>query len=258
MAQGPNKQTTQLCRMSDSMIGGVCAGIASCMGVDVGLVRVVAVVGCALTLGLVGLVYIILWATLPVRGSVAGSQEVCVQAETIKSDVYGSVASSDTGDTTRDTLAHGALVVGLVMVVVALATLLAQSTRIFHPLQFWPLAILAIGVVRMVLPDENGERLWAFSAGLGLIALGLVTLFDSLGLVVVDWMQWLVRGAPMLVFAVIFYALAWKCRFTWAKLASIVLVAIFFILGLAMFVSPGPVQQVSVALPTGSNFWFLL
>ncbi len=52
-------------RSDDRMIAGVCSGIADYLGVDVTLVRVLAVVGTIFGFGSLLVAYIILWAVVP-------------------------------------------------------------------------------------------------------------------------------------------------------------------------------------------------
>lgn len=56
-----------LYRKKDSMIGGVCAGIAEQNNLDVSLVRIVW--GCLIVMGGVGLAaYVIAWIVIPLEG----------------------------------------------------------------------------------------------------------------------------------------------------------------------------------------------
>ena len=50
---------------SDSMIGGVCGGVADYTGVDANLVRLLAVLGTILGFGSILVVYLIAWLVMP-------------------------------------------------------------------------------------------------------------------------------------------------------------------------------------------------
>jgi phage shock protein C len=52
-------------RTDDKVIGGVCAGLADYLGVDVTLVRVLTVVGAVFGLGSVFVAYLVAWALMP-------------------------------------------------------------------------------------------------------------------------------------------------------------------------------------------------
>ncbi len=52
-------------RRDDRMLGGVCAGLADYLKVDVTLVRVLTVVGACLGLGSLVVAYVVAWVLLP-------------------------------------------------------------------------------------------------------------------------------------------------------------------------------------------------
>lgn len=52
-------------RTDDRMIAGVCSGIAAHFGLDVTLVRLLAVLGFVLGLGSIGVAYVIAWVVVP-------------------------------------------------------------------------------------------------------------------------------------------------------------------------------------------------
>jgi phage shock protein PspC (stress-responsive transcriptional regulator) len=61
-----NAQTKQLVRLRDDrMVAGVCSGIASYLGVDVTLVRLLAVLGLVFSLGTVLVAYVVAWILMP-------------------------------------------------------------------------------------------------------------------------------------------------------------------------------------------------
>ena len=49
----------------DAMIGGVCAGVADYLGLDVALVRVLAVLGAIFGFGSLIVAYVVAWLLLP-------------------------------------------------------------------------------------------------------------------------------------------------------------------------------------------------
>ena len=50
---------------NDKVLGGVCAGVADYLGVDVTLVRVLTVVGAVFGLGTLVVAYVVAWAVMP-------------------------------------------------------------------------------------------------------------------------------------------------------------------------------------------------
>lgn len=63
MSDAPNNRLTRNKR--DGMVAGVCAGIASRYGYDVGLVRLIAVLLTVLTSGMGLLIYVAAWVLIP-------------------------------------------------------------------------------------------------------------------------------------------------------------------------------------------------
>ena len=49
----------------DRMLGGVCAGVADYLGVDVTLVRVLTVIGAVFGLGSIVVAYVVAWLLMP-------------------------------------------------------------------------------------------------------------------------------------------------------------------------------------------------
>jgi phage shock protein PspC (stress-responsive transcriptional regulator) len=49
----------------DAMLGGVCAGVADYLGLDVTLVRVLAVLGAIFGLGSLVVAYVVAWILMP-------------------------------------------------------------------------------------------------------------------------------------------------------------------------------------------------
>jgi len=61
-----NTQAKQLVRLrNDRMVAGVCSGIAAYLGVDVTLVRLLAVLGLVFSLGTVLVAYVVAWILMP-------------------------------------------------------------------------------------------------------------------------------------------------------------------------------------------------
>lgn len=55
----------KLTRSRNSMLGGVCAGVAEYTGADVNIIRLIVVIATILGLGSLILVYIVAWVILP-------------------------------------------------------------------------------------------------------------------------------------------------------------------------------------------------
>ena len=62
----PEQSRKRLVRnTNDKVLGGVCAGVADYLGVDVTLVRVLTVVGAVFGLGTLVVAYVVAWAVMP-------------------------------------------------------------------------------------------------------------------------------------------------------------------------------------------------
>jgi phage shock protein C len=61
----PTTTERRLVRSDDRMIGGVCAGIADYLGVDVTMVRLLTVVATILGFGSVLVAYLVAWVLMP-------------------------------------------------------------------------------------------------------------------------------------------------------------------------------------------------
>lgn len=76
-----------------ALVGGVCAGIAERLDIDMLLARVAAVVALIMTCGLAGLVYLALWTVLPVKP--VRTTFVEVQPRRVRSERYGHVVTTE-------------------------------------------------------------------------------------------------------------------------------------------------------------------
>ncbi len=87
-----SKQKRTLYRSRDSLVGGVCGGIAHYFEVDTGVVRILTVVLTALTGGILALVYLVLWLVLP--SAPESETPVEVDPDSIASDIYRQVVGT--------------------------------------------------------------------------------------------------------------------------------------------------------------------
>ncbi|MEG0758688.1 MAG: PspC domain-containing protein [Raoultibacter sp.] len=83
----------RLYRSRDSLIGGVCAGIAEYFDIDPIIVRILAAVFAIASLGMFILIYVMLWIILPLAPD--ANKPVDVQPESVHSETYGPVSYQD-------------------------------------------------------------------------------------------------------------------------------------------------------------------
>lgn len=221
------------------LIGGVCGGIAEYFDVDPTLVRIAAAFGFFLGWGSLGIAYIIMWAVVPeapsegvTSGSEAGGQDIAPPSN--ESAQSGEVTGSTFADTpeagqTQTTpppagdakpsyggyayegytyepntgMKKGILMLGLILVLVGMASLAPMLGLDFDWWRLWPLFILVPGVVQLITPERTtgtyslsraGDALWTIILGLALLACS----FEW-----VSWVMWLyfIQMWPLLVIA---------------------------------------------------------
>lgn len=114
---------------SQSMLGGVAAGIAAYFNTDVALIRVLFVVSALFIHFPIVLIYIILWIALPQRDAFFPQPNVPV---------------SEAGSTTTRTNSNPVLW-GVVLVSLGLLFLLDEFVWWFSWGKLWPLALVALG-----------------------------------------------------------------------------------------------------------------
>jgi len=140
---------------SDRMIAGVCGGLGKYFNVDVMLVRLVFLL--LLILGGSGfLLYLVLAVIMPEEGTTAGTPQAVMQENTQqladRARTLGQSLGAEGGAAPDGAPAgrQGAMIFGAILVLLGAAFLLQNLLRINFS-QFWPLILIAIGVV-MLLP----------------------------------------------------------------------------------------------------------
>ncbi len=141
---------------TDRQISGVCGGLAQYFGVDATLVRLVFLL--MLIFGGSGfIIYIIMAIVVPEEGSTArtpdevihaNTQELADKARDFGKGIELGASSSSSPDTAR-TGQQGALIFGLILIVLGGMFLLQNLLRINFS-QFWPLILIVIGIAMLV------------------------------------------------------------------------------------------------------------
>lgn len=138
---------------------------------------------------------------------------------------------------------------GVVLVVSGMAMLLSNWVHVFSALQFWPLIVVAFGIVRMVIPGKVGRRMTVFGMGFALFLLGLTLLLSTLGIVLIRTSDWLLQGWPLLSLALGFLVLGNAVKSPVLVFCAIAVMAAFFAVGCLFYMDPGPAQSVYIPLP---------
>jgi phage shock protein C len=134
---------------ADSMLGGVCGGLAAYFSVDVTLIRLLFVLFAVAT-GVGILAYFILWLVVPVEGQSAadlgeriheGAEEIADRARTMTEDLRSADGSRRSGAT---------VVVALVLILIGVVFLLRNVgvswARWIRPGILWPILPIGLGV----------------------------------------------------------------------------------------------------------------
>ncbi len=93
------------------------------------------------------------------------------------------------------------LVAGVALIALGAAALFSSFSRVFSPLQFWPLLLVVFGIVRIAIPAKDGSRTFTSWLGVLGIIVGAAALASSLGVYTPNFDIWLRRAAPMLLVA---------------------------------------------------------
>lgn len=175
--------TKRIYRSDDVAVAGVCAGIAEHLDMDVAAVRILAILLFFASFGLVAVVYSFLWLVLP--------KHVAISSETLPCAAYSDEGSEvfpcDSGDPCCSAGPAGwsraCMWVGIALLTVGVAFLLAAFVRGVSWWRFLPIAVCLTGVALMVTPSRSMPRLRRFSLGLMLLFFGLLILAVSVGVV---------------------------------------------------------------------------
>jgi len=124
---------------TDSMVAGVCGGLAGYFGVDSTLVRLAAV-GLTLIGGSGILAYLILWFVVPLR---------TLDISVVDNEEPEGAASSTAPESADQEPSHAALFLGVLLVVVGFLFLVGNfiSLAWFSFRKLWPLILIAVGVI---------------------------------------------------------------------------------------------------------------
>lgn len=248
-------------RSHDSSIGGVCAGVAERFDLDPIVVRILAVFIALLTAGLGVIAYIVLWVRWPREAESDAPYEVT--PESAESSSFGSVdcetgrvaghagskPSSGIPLTTRLAIAAG-----IMLLFLAVSMNLSPLVPGTEWWQFWPLALLILGLCFIIIPvPTRFEAAW-HALGIVITAIAATLLPMTL-----DIMAWetvpnaLSQGWPFVVAAALVFAYG-----VYRKSNALMICASFFIVAfcvfmLAVWALPGVAESLTLHMPDGRS-----
>ena len=122
---------------SKGQLGGVAAGLAEHFGIDIALMRVILVVGLFITHGIFFMIYIILWASLPVQHSLFTAQWQTDSANANNDSNFNETLTNMKKDSNK--------VWGIILIILGTIFLLDEWIPDFDFGKFWPLILIAVG-----------------------------------------------------------------------------------------------------------------
>jgi phage shock protein C len=247
----------QLSRSQNACLGGVCAGLAEHFDLDPIVVRILAILIAAITLGLGALVYIVLWAVLPLGPPQYTPFDVSPeQAESI---AYGCVDCASHADANRD--AEGLSIVIWLAIVVCLVLLFLLVALNISPMvsgsrwwQFWPAAFVIGGVCLVVVPLKGQRQMAWHALGVVIVALATACLPMSLGIVSWRTLALALRHLwPIVVLAVVLYGVGLHRSNSALAVVAALLMVVFCLVMLTSFIVPGDVAHLLIFMPDGRS-----
>lgn len=141
---------------TDKKLGGVCAGIAAYLGVDVTIIRVAFVIG-TLAWGATLLLYVILWMVMPEENIYYSSYNSFYGAQTGTTDYVGESQIHATVDIQQKTSTF-TIPVGIIMIIFGAIMLAANFIPHIDFTDLFPLVIVAIGVILIMNGLQKGNK----------------------------------------------------------------------------------------------------
>ena len=128
---------------SRGQLGGVAAGLAERFGIDVAVVRIILFFGLIFSHGIFFIIYIILWAALPVQHE---WQTASMDANATNDSPFNETLTNMKKDSNR--------VWGIILIALGTIFLLDEWLPDFDFGKFWPLILIAVGGY-IIFKDKN-------------------------------------------------------------------------------------------------------
>jgi phage shock protein C len=148
---------------TDTMLGGVAAGLASYLNTDPALVRVAWAVLVVITSGAALLAYIVAWVVVaeePLAASAASTDTTSAEPVTdpVTGEVIAPVVSSDPAPASRPSDGRAGVVVGIGLVLIGVWFLLREYLPDIDWGLLWPLLLVGMGALVLVTSMRRRER----------------------------------------------------------------------------------------------------
>lgn len=259
----------RLYRSRDAYLGGVCAGIAERLDADPIVVRIFVVLFTFVTVGLGAIVYLVMWARMPLKPE--GPEPFEVLPESAESFAYGkqdhrfgllAASRGRYGNTlpgAPSIVVRLAVAVCLMLLFLAVAMNASPMVEGTHWWQFWPLAFVICGLCLIVIPiRSNHESLWH---ALGIVLTSVAAMMFPISLGVVSWSTlpyafsqlWL-----LLLVAVVLVLVGVAVKMDAVMLAGSLCIVAFCLITLYFYALPGASEALTVLMPNGRAFLVLI
>lgn len=252
----------RLCRSRDLYVGGVCAGIAEYYGLDALVVRILAIMLFMVTFGLAGIVYLVLWAHLPLRAATVRPVEIEPQEALLFNhdsvDYY--LVKNDAGEDEWVRLPiRGLSMGGRIAVFAVLVLLFFILAFLLVPLvpgtvwwQFWPLLFLILGMFLIVVPIRSRMASAWVGAGIMMSVAAVCLLSMSLGVVAWDSLGFAFELLwPLVAVAAVLYVSGVIRSLSALVLGGSFCFVLFCILGGILCVLPGHIETLGLPFTIG-------
>jgi hypothetical protein len=162
--------------------------------------------------------------------------------------------SPDSGHVRHDNARGAGASVGIVLILIGMALLVAQLLPNVSILMLWPLLIIVPGLVQCFTPGHEGWTIHRFFDGLVTIAIGLIFLGNTTG--VLSWGVWwqVLQLWPVLLISAGLGILGKSMGQDWIRVLGTVAVLFAFALAVTTSSSGSPLRIVGV--PGGEPFKF--
>ena len=221
------------------------------------VVRILAVLLTALSFGLAILVYLILWAHIPLEPEQSSLYEVT--PESAESSAFGCVDCSpcdeDEARSGIPVLARLAVAAGLMVLFLAVSMNVSPLLPGTSWWQFWPLASLMAGLCLIIIPIRTKREVLWHVAGIVLTSVSASVLPMSLGV-----MSWNTVGCafwafwPLLLGAIVLCVVGLRYGHRAYLLGAAFCLVAFCVFGLVFCAVPGELESLFLSLPTGKMF----
>lgn len=152
---------------------------------------------------------------------------------------------------------RAALWVGSFLLFFGVSAMVASMVEDVAWWQYWPLIFVILGIVRMVVPGEEGHRMRKFVDGLIAFGIGSVLLTMSLGVLAWESIELMLTSLwPLLLVVLGLLLLGGALKSPSLTLLAGVLFVGFCVAGVVWYLVPGATEEFVVSTPYGRDYRF--